>query len=170
MICCPAGTLKIIESVELSSISRFSHYTRTTSKCPSPGSLLGHFSGPPGIKNVPCTCYNTFPKSCLSQSGPRASKGSRSFKKWSPKGDPKSWKNRFWPLCLSRGHPLDHLCFSPRPRWPQIDTKCHQKGTQNMINTVENVSQTIESKQWQLDLQFLKIVGKVYKSVWKKMR
>jgi hypothetical protein len=95
MIVRPAGTLKIIKSVELSSISRFSHYARTTSKCHSPGSLLGHFSGPPGIKKVPCTCYKTFPKSCLSQSGPRASKGSRSFKKWSPKGDPKSLKNRF---------------------------------------------------------------------------
>jgi hypothetical protein len=85
MICCPAGILKIIESVELSSISRFSHYTRTTSKCHSPGSVLGHFSGPLGIEKVSCTCYKTFPKSCLSQSGsgpPRPPEASKVVPKW----------------------------------------------------------------------------------------
>ena len=51
------GTLKIIKSVEPSSISSFSAYSRPDDKYHLPGFLFGAFSDPVGIKTVPKTCY-----------------------------------------------------------------------------------------------------------------
>ena len=80
MIFHPAGTLKIIKSVELSSISTFSQYAESASKYHPPGSLLEHFSRPLGLENMPWTCSKTLLKSCPSKSAPHASKGSKSLK------------------------------------------------------------------------------------------
>ena len=86
MISHPAGTLKIIKSVELSSISTFSQYAESASKYHPPGSLLEHFSKPLGLENMPWTCSKTLLKSCPSKSAPHASKGSKNLKSGPQRG------------------------------------------------------------------------------------
>ncbi len=86
------GTLKIIKSVQLSSISSFSAYSKPEAEYHFPGLLLGSFSHPVGIEKVPGTCYQIVGNSSPSKYAPSAA----------PSGSqmhPKSIKNPLW-------HPL----------------------------------------------------------------
>ena len=127
------GTLNIIESIQLSWISRFSAYSKPEAKYHSPGLLLGIFSEPVGIEKVPGTCYQLVGNLSPSKYDPGASKDSKSCTKWIPNDTQNRWKIH---LCIPWARP--NLKLSPRtskhclkwtpgcPKAPKMEPNWHQ--------------------------------------------
>ena len=146
MIFRPAGTLKIIKSVELSSISRFPQYARTASKYHSPGLLLVHVSGSPGIENALDLLQNLSKTVSLQVWSPRLH-GPQKLRKVIPQGGPKITEKSIlsiWPLTGSPfGPPLVPTGSPVAPN----HHKMSPKGYPNVTDICEKVSQTNATKQ-----------------------